>query len=162
MTQTDALTFRTMQSQADADAFRSLNEEWIERLFQLEDQDRKTLNDPYASIVARGGQVYLAVQAGQVVGCAALVPASATTYEFSKMAVSPEHRGGGIGRQLLAYVIGQARVLDAETLYLGSNRKMPNAVHLYESFGFVHVPPDQLKGLLYERCDVLMALTLER
>ena len=30
----------------DAAAFRSLNEEWIERYFRLEDKDRKNLENP--------------------------------------------------------------------------------------------------------------------
>ena len=152
----NALTFRTMQSQADADAFRTLNEEWIERLFRLEEKDRHTLNDPYGTIVAPGGEVYVAADGETIVGCAALIRFDATTYELSKMAVSPESRGRGVGRQLLAFVVQAARARGAKTLFLGSSTQLRNAVHLYESLGFVHVPPSELPEMKYERADVWM------
>ena len=139
--ETSALTLRPMLSQADADAFRTLNEEWIQKWFRLEDKDRLTLGDPHGTIVRPGGQVYVAVQDGKVVGCAALIRFDPKTYELSKMAVAPAQRGQGAGRQLLAYVIEQARLLGAETLFLGSSTKLQNAVHLYEALGFRHVPP---------------------
>ncbi len=154
------LTFRTMQTQADADAFRTLNEEWIERLFRLESKDRHTLGDPFGTIVAPGGEVYLAIEGDMVLGCAALVRFSDTVYELSKMTVAAAAQGRGIGRQLLAYVIGQARLRGAETLFLGSSKKLTNAVHLYESLGFQHVLPSALPEMKYDRADVWMMLHL--
>ncbi len=155
-----AVTFRTMQSQSDADAFRTLNEEWISRLFQLEDKDRETLGDPFGKIVAPGGQVYLAIRGQAVVGCAALIHFYEGVYELSKMAVAPEARGLGIGRQLLSFVIAAAREQTAQTIFLGSSTKLQNAVHLYESLGFLHVPPSDLPHMNYQRADVWMKLQL--
>ena len=152
--------FGPMQTEADAASFRALNEEWIVRWFRLEEPDRRTLNDPAGTIVAGGGQVYVAREAGKVVGCAALVAYGDRIFELAKMAVSPQMRGRGIGRRLLLYVLEQARQMGAQSVFLGSSTRLANAVHLYESVGFRHATVDQLPPLKYERADVFMTMTL--
>jgi len=156
---------RELQPGDDATAFRTLNEEWITRFFVLEPKDREILGDPGGKILAKGGRIYLVddTQAdGSVatVGCVALIPMGEGVYELSKMAVSPTMRGRGIGRQLLQHVIEEARAMGACSLLLGSSTKLPNAVHLYESVGFEHVPPDSLPPMPYARADVFMTLPL--
>lgn len=149
-----------MQTHADAEAFRTLNEEWITKLFRVEEKDRHTLSDPYGTIVAPGGEVFIALDGGTVAGCAALIRFDEGIYEVSKMAVAPEMRGQGTGRQLLAHLIATARLRGAHTLFLGSSTKLPSAVHLYEAFGFRHVPPSELPEMKYDRADVWMKLDL--
>ena len=63
---------------------------------------------------------------------------STGVYEVAKMAVAESCQGRGIGRRLLAYTIEQGRALGADSLYLETNNKLANAVHLYESLGFEH------------------------
>ena len=149
-----------MQTTKDAEAFRVLNEEWIEKLFRLEEKDRRTLSDPYGTIVEPGGEVYVAVDEFAVVGCAALIRFDEGVYELSKMAVASAMRGQGTGRHLLLYVIEQARARGAHTVFLGSSTKLPNAVHLYESVGFRHVQPSELPEMKYDRADVWMKLNV--
>ena len=151
---------RPMQSQADADAFRALNEEWIASLFRIEEKDRLTLGDPQGRIIAPGGQVYVAADGDVVVGCAALIRFGDGVFELSKMAVSPHTRGQGVGRRLLGYVIEQARAMGAHTVFLGSSTRLKNAVHLYESLGFRHVLPEELPEMKYDRADVFMKMDL--
>ncbi len=151
---------RPLQTAADADAFRTLNEEWITRYFTLEPKDRQTLGDPENTILRKGGRVYMAQLGPEVVGCVALIHEGDNVYELSKMAVSPEVRGLGIGRQMLVFAVEQARAMGARSLWLGSNTRLQNAVHLYESVGFEHVPPEQLPASAYVRCDVFMVLKL--
>lgn len=145
-----------MVSDDDAAAFRQLNEEWITRHFRLEPKDVETLIDPRGTILSKGGHVFVAYAAAEAVGCVALIPAGNGAYELSKMAVSPRLRGQGIGRQILEYAMARAREFGARSLYLGSSTKLPNAVHLYEQFGFQHVGPETLPGLAYGRADVFM------
>jgi putative acetyltransferase len=45
-------------------------------------------------------------------------------------------------------------------LFLGSNSKLENAVHLYESVGFQHVPPERLPPNPYTRANVFMEMSL--
>ena len=121
----------------------TLNEEWITRYFTLEKMDRETLGDPEKKILEKGGYIFMAYAGDQAVGCVALIPIGNGVYELSKMAVSPELRGLGIGRRLLQHAIAQAKRIGARSLFLGSNAKLENAVHLYESVGFRHVAPGE-------------------
>ena len=82
-------------------------------------------------------------------------------YELSKMAVSPGLRGQGNGRKLLEHAIAEARKLAAKSLFLGSNSVLKSAVHLYESIGFRHAPPEQLPEMHYSRANVFMEMPLE-
>jgi N-acetylglutamate synthase-like GNAT family acetyltransferase len=81
-------------------------------------------------------------------------------YELSKMAVSPAMRGRGIGRRLLEHTIAEARAIGATGLFLGSNSILKDAVHLYESLGFRHVPPEKLPEMHYARANVFMEMAL--
>jgi len=154
------IVFRSLGLGEDGTAFRTLNEEWISRYFVLEAKDRETLGDPENAILRKGGRVFLADVDGQTVGCVALIPMGNGVYELSKMAVSPSMRGRGIGRRVLEYAIAQARELGAAALFLGSNSVLKNAVHLYESVGFRHVPPEELPEMHYARADVFMRMWL--
>jgi GNAT superfamily N-acetyltransferase len=154
------LTMRPMETQADADAFRTLNEEWIAKWFRIEEKDAATLGDPQGKIIDPGGQVYVASDGDSVMGTAALIRYGDGIYELSKMAVAPETRGQGVGRKLLAYVLEQARALGAHTVFLGSSTRLENAIHLYESLGFRHVPPSELPEMKYARADVFMKIDL--
>ncbi len=95
------------------------------------------------------------------VGCVALIPIGAGVFELSKMAVSPECRGLGIGRRLIEYAIREARILGASSLFLGCSTKLPSAIHLYGSVGFRHVDPDSLPPIPYARANVFMRLALD-
>ena len=154
-----AISFRPFQP-GDALAFRTLNEEWITRHFVLEPKDIQTLNDPENTILGKGGHILIAHAGNAVVGCVALIPMGNGIFELSKMAVDPAQRGAGIGRRLLEHAITYARDIGAISLFLGSNRKLANAVHLYESVGFCHVPPERLLHMHYARADVFMEMTL--
>lgn len=118
------------------------------------------MNDPVGSILLRGGHIFMAYAGAEAVGCVALIPMRDGVYELSKMAVSPHLRGRGIGRRLLQHAIAQARNLGAKSLFLGSNRRLEDAVHLYESVGFRHVKPETLPPMPYSRADVFMEMTL--
>jgi N-acetylglutamate synthase-like GNAT family acetyltransferase len=144
----------------DATAFRTLNEEWITRHFTLEAKDMETLGDPENAILREGGHIFMLYADAKPVGCVALMPMSRGVYELSKMAISPHLRGQGLGRRLLQHAIEQARLIGAKSLFLGSNTKLSNAVHLYESVGFRHVPPETLPPNPYTRANVFMEIVL--
>jgi putative acetyltransferase len=153
---TPPIELRSFQP-ADAAAFRRLNEAWIEKYFSLEKPDREILGNPIGAIIHAGGHIFMACVEGRAIGCCALVPVRAGVYEVGKMAVAEEYRGRGVGRKLLAYVIEQARALGATLLTLATNDRLANAVHLYESLGFQHLPPEPSP---YVRANVFMELPL--
>jgi putative acetyltransferase len=156
----------------DTDAFRRLNEEWITAFFRLEDTDKEMFADPKRTVLDKGGNIFLAerdVPNGglEVIGCCALQLRGQAdfevhkTFEVSKMAVAPTCRGLGVGRRILEHVIDSARKSGARLLYLETNRKLPNAIHLYESVGFKHLPPERIKPSGYTRTDVYMEMLLD-
>lgn len=153
------VVIRDLAGPEDAAAFRALNEEWIARHFALEDQDRRQLADPEAAYLVPGGRILLAGHGGVVVGCVALLADGTGAWELSKMAVAPGMRGQGIGRRVLQAAVAAARERGATSLFLGSSHKLPDAVHLYESLGFVHVDPSELH-MPYVRASVFMRLEL--
>ena len=88
------------------------------------------------------------------------MPDGTGAYELSKMAIAPELRGQGAGRTLLSAAIDHAQGRGASSLFLGSSRKLANAVHLYEALGFEHVAPETLH-MPYARADVFMQLVFD-
>ena len=141
----------------DAEAFRELNEAWIRKFFGMEEHDYLMLGNPADYIVRPGGQIIMARLEGRGVGCCALIPMEPGVYEVAKMAVAEGLHGRGIGRKVLARTIEEARLMGATKLYLETNRKLANAIHLYESLGFQHLPPKQSP---YTRANVFMELSL--
>ena len=159
-TSSPKIEIRALLPGDDTTAFRTLNEEWIARYFSLEAPDIETLGDPETTILRKGGSIFMVYADSLPVGCAALIPLGQGVYELSKMAISPQLRGRGLGRRLLLHVIAQARLLGATSLFLGSNTRLADAVHLYESVGFRHVPPASLPPNPYTRANVFMQMTL--
>ena len=155
------IEIRSLAPGDDATAFRTLNEEWITRYFSLEAKDLETLNNPVHSILLKGGHIFMAYAGAEAVGCVALIPMQDGVYELSKMAVSPHLRGRGLGRRLLQHAIAHAKSIGARSLFLGSNTRLKDAVHLYESVGFHHVRPENLPPMPYSRADVYMEMPLE-
>jgi GNAT superfamily N-acetyltransferase len=153
------MAFRLFQ-RGDEDAFRELNGEWIARYFRLEEHDHVQLSDPEGNILRAGGEIVMAVAGEERIGCCALIFVRAGVFEVAKMAVSERYRGRGIGRKLLEYTIAQAKAMGAHTLELASNTKLANAVHLYESLGFRHLPPERVEPSPYARANVFMELHL--
>jgi GNAT superfamily N-acetyltransferase len=141
-----------------AAAFERLNREWIERLFALEPADEKILSNPEEAIIAPGGQIYFARFDREIVGTAAAVASGSGRFELAKMAVSPDAQGRGIGRLLGEAVIGFARSSGGQLVFLLTNSRLANAIHLYERLGFQHRPLPEDTG--YRRADVYMELPL--
>jgi putative acetyltransferase len=144
----------------DARAFRQLNEEWIALHFGIEEHDSVQLGDPEGHILRPGGQIFIAVAGDEPIGCCALVKGSDGVFELAKMAVTQRYRGRGLGRKLLVHSIARAKAMGAKTLYLESSVELADAVHLYESVGFRHLPPEKIQPSPYARATVFMEMDL--
>jgi GNAT superfamily N-acetyltransferase len=82
-------------------------------------------------------------------------------YEVAKMAVAQTTQGRGIGRLLLTEAIAWAKGQGAKRLYLESSRILTPALHLYESVGFRHLPPEKVLASPYARADVFMEMLVD-
>lgn len=85
---------------------------------------------------------FLLVQlGGQAVGCAALRPLDAATAEVKRMYVVPQVRRRGIARCLLGELERRAVEFGYSLIRLETGNRQPEAVALYESFGFRRIAP---------------------
>lgn len=139
-------------------AFKRINMAWIAERFVVEDVDLQVLDHPEANILAPGGHILLAEEAGEVIGTCALVRSTPDTYQLAKMAVDTAHRGRGIGRALCEAAVARARELGARKVMLYSNTQgSGEAIALYRKLGFRERP---LPTQAYARADIYMELDL--
>ena len=61
---------------------------------------------------------------------------------------------------MLRAVIEQAKRMGARRLYLETNRKLANAIRVYEAAGFTHVPANRIHASPYARANVFMEMIL--
>ena len=92
-------------------------------------------------LIASGGRLYVAEVRGEAVGVGGLKLLAGTVAEIKRMFVRPEARGSGVGRAIVERLVGDARELGCETVYLESASFMHAAHALYRSVGFVPSEP---------------------
>ena len=141
-----------------AQAFESLNRAWLVDQGLLESADEPHLTNPHETIIAAGGQIFVAVEGGTVVGTCAIVPHGPGEFEVVKLAVSPSAQGRGIGRELVNACLGFARQMRAQRVTLLSSSKLGPALRLYERSGFKYAPIPTTNP--YATADVHMILEL--
>jgi predicted N-acetyltransferase YhbS len=141
-----------------AAAFSRLNRAWLEEHSLLEDGDRKQLEQPRESILAKGGELFIAVIGEEVVGSCAVIPHDVGVVELAKLAVDTRVRGHGLGRRLTETALAWARGRGTQKVILLSSSKLQAALRLYERLGFQYGPlpadPD------YQTADIYMELSL--
>jgi len=143
-----------------ADAFRTLNEAWIKRFFEMEPKDAEIIGDPQRQVIDKGGYVFFAMDQSQPVGCVALIPMEDGGFELAKMAVDEASQGKGHAKALMTACVDRGRAVGATRLYLESNSSLAPARALYRSFGFTDLPADRRPQSPYTRADVWMELPL--
>lgn len=92
--------------------------------------------DTLASETAR---FYSALQHTTVVGCGGILLTSGYA-EIKRIFVSPQARGLGIGRRLLATLETEAMSLGFDLLRLETGIYQPEALALFKSMGFITCP----------------------
>lgn len=154
--QQHSLQISTFQNtEAEKKAFYNLNEEWLRTFFYVEPFDEEVLSNPDMHIIDKGGHIFFAKLNGEIVGTVALMPLpKQNTFELTKMAVSPKHRGQNIGQQLMVYCLEFAKNMGLPNLILYSSRKLENAIYIYRKYGFVEIPVEA--DCHYKRCDIKM------
>ncbi|MFY9822026.1 MAG: GNAT family N-acetyltransferase [Thermoanaerobaculia bacterium] len=140
------------------ETFERLNRAWLEAHSLLEPADVEYLQDPELHILSPGGQIFCALQDGEVVGTCAAIRVSPSVFELAKLAVAPLAQGRGLGRQLSERVLSFAREAGVSKIELTSHTALVQAIRLYESLGFQHepMPPD----IRYQSANVYMTLRL--
>jgi putative acetyltransferase len=135
-------------------AFESLNREWIEQYFVLEEADREIFRDPWGKIVSPGGQILFLVENGEVQGTCAVLRHGPEECEIAKMAVAQSARGRGFGDLLMNAAIDFAATTGARRVIIVSNTVLEPAIRLYEKHGFIRVPLSS--DIRYRRANIRM------
>ena len=91
------------------DYFKALNFEWLEKYFNIEELDKKTLLNPENEIIQKGGFVFFASLRDKIVGTAALLKVDEEIYEIAKMAVTEKAQGRQVGLKLTDAVVAKAK-----------------------------------------------------
>jgi len=139
--------------------FYDLNIEWLRSFFYVESFDEEVLINPQKYIINKGGNIFFAKLDNEIVGTVALMSMNIErTFELTKMAVSPNHRGKKIGQQLMRHCLDFAKAENFKALIIYSSRKLENAIYIYKKYGFKEVPVET--DCHYDRCDIKMELKL--
>ena len=131
------------QSHDDLLAARQLFIEYADWLgvdlcFQGFQQELDGLPGDYAP---PGGQLLLAVEDDQAIGCVAMRKLGDGICEMKRLYVRPGHRGKGLGRKLVEAIIQEARGTGYQRMRLDSLTSLKEAAGLYRSLGFTEISP---------------------
>ncbi len=132
---------------------KTLNYEWLEKYFKVEESDIRSLSNPKEEIIDKGGFIFYAKLNDEIIGTASLLKKSEEVFELGKMAVSAKAQGHKIGTLLLEHCLNFAKEKQIKTLILYSNTHLKSAIHLYRKYGFTEI---ELEKGLYERADIKM------
>jgi putative acetyltransferase len=90
--------------------------------------------DPLARFV-------VAYAMGEPVGCGAITTVAPGVAEVKRMWVRPSHRRGGVARRILGALERRALAEGHDTVILETGVRQPEAIALYEAWGFARIPP---------------------
>lgn len=141
------IDLRTPLQPVELEAARTIIREYAARLgvdlcFQGFEQEMATLPGEYRD---PAGALLLAYVDGAVAGCGAFRPLPDVDYpdacEMKRLYVRPAFRRFGLGRFLAQALMDRAAQAGYSTMLLDTLDDMEAARSLYETLGFVEVPP---------------------
>lgn len=139
--------------------FKELNLEWLEKYFEVEEEDIKALNNPEEYYIKKGGEIFFALLDNDICGTCAVKKLSADIFELSKMAVTENYQGKQIGKKLALTAIGYAYEKGAKKIVLETSPKLVSAINLYKKLGFEIL--NEMNGTNYKRTLFKMELELK-
>ena len=82
------------------------------------------------------GRIWLVEQAGDLVGCAAIVLRGEGVAQLRWVVVAPSARGQGLGSKLMSHTLDYARDQKSKAVILETTNGLPESQALYEKLGF--------------------------
>lgn len=116
-------------------------EKWlnVSLCFQGFEEELISLPDKYA---APEGRLYILKYNDNFSGCIALRKIEDDICEMKRLYLKEDIRGKGIGKELVEKIIKDAKDIGYKKMRLDTiKEKMPNAVSMYERYGFVEIEP---------------------
>ena len=116
--------------------FVDLNMEWLNEFFEVEPYDSKILNQSEKLIINKGGYIFFGKQNGQIISTFAFIKRGEKSFELAKMAVEKNERNNGYGNKMIQFAISFGKKNNWKEIFLYSNTKLKNSIHLYNKYGF--------------------------
>ena len=138
--------------------FLKLNIEWLQEYFEVEPYDEYQLSHPLQEIIDKGGYIFFAKEDHKIVGTAALMKETDSSFELTKMSVTKDSQGKGISKMLMDACLQLAKDKNWDRLFLYSNTKLVTAIQLYRRYGFVEIPLETNSH--YTRTNIKMELKI--
>ena len=137
------IKIKQVETSQQLEKIRDLFQEYVASLgFELHFQDyRKEIAELPGDYTLPGGCLLLAEQGNKIIGCVALRKISDTICEMKRMYIRPKFRGRGFGKKLAYSVIAKARKMGYRRMRLDTIAFMKEAITLYQSLGFIEIPP---------------------
>jgi len=111
----------------------------VDLCFQSFEEELKNLPGKY---VAPTGRLFLITVENKPAGCIALRKIGDEICEMKRLYLRDGFRGLGLGKRLIERLIKDAKVIGYKKMRLDTlPDKMPQAVKLYESYGFRQIEP---------------------
>ncbi|MER7251005.1 helix-turn-helix domain-containing GNAT family N-acetyltransferase [Kribbella sp. NPDC000426] len=114
--------------------------EELGRRFETGFDPARSISADHAELTLPAGLLLVATLRSEPVGCGALKLHGSEPAEIKRMWVSPDARGLGLGRRLLAELERTAAAHGATAVRLETNHNLKEAIALYRSAGFKEVP----------------------
>jgi len=133
--------------------FIQLNEEWIQKYFEIEQIDIELAENTY-KIIEEGGYIFSIIEDKKVIGVCALINNTNDIYELARMAISNQYHGKGYGSLLMKTCLKKLKDINAKKVHLVSNTKLETAIGLYQKYGFTTVSIGQHP--IYKRANIEM------
>lgn len=134
MTEYPVLILRVVES--DSPDFAALSAafeaELEDRYPELGEDESSPVQDLFVAVIAYGDDVPL--------GCGALRELEPGIAEVKRMFVAPQARRLGVARRVLGALEEQAHMRGFSAVRLGTGVRQPEAVALYESYGYHRIP----------------------
>jgi putative acetyltransferase len=91
--------------------------------------------------IDRHGRFVVARSGSRAIGCGTLRTIRDTVGEIKRLFVEPSFRGQGVARSIIHMLETEARHRGITLLKAETGSKQPEAVRLFESSGFISIPP---------------------
>ncbi|WP_422859989.1 GNAT family N-acetyltransferase [Flagellimonas sp. S174] len=108
----------------------------IDLSFQDFEKELKQLEKQYG---APEGSLFLIFEDATPIGCFAIRKLEPEICELKRMFLEKQHRGKGIGKQMMGEALREARHLGYSKIRLDSIKSMRSAIAVYTAFGFKEI-----------------------
>jgi N-acetylglutamate synthase-like GNAT family acetyltransferase len=138
----EAITIRTHLMPGDLGAIVHQHGVLYAREYGFDPTFEAYVAGPLAEFVKAGSpreRLWIAERDGQIVGCIAIVAASAETAQLRWFLVNPSARGTGLGKRMLSEAVAFSREAGYSSIILWTVSALAAAAHLYRAGGFQKV-----------------------